>query len=225
MPRFGGPATMMRLPAADSPAGPRRRLHRRAARHRHQPPAGRALRPARRSAPSRRCCGPTTWPPAPRRSTPCRSPTWATCRSTPSRSRSRWRSSSAFYRRVLAAGCKPLTLGGDHTIALPILRALAAPARSGGAGACRRPCRRQRRDVRRAHRARHAVPARGRGRPAARRQGLADRPARHRLRRRRLRLAAPPGLHDRAGARGLVPLAGAADGARCASASAARPAT
>ncbi len=32
----------------------------------------------------------------------------------------------AYYQRVLAAGCKPLTLGGDHTIALPILRALAA---------------------------------------------------------------------------------------------------
>jgi guanidinobutyrase len=30
-----------------------------------------------------------------------------------------------FYARVLAAGCRPLTLGGDHTIALPILRALA----------------------------------------------------------------------------------------------------
>lgn len=30
----------------------------------------------------------------------------------------------AFYDEVLAAGCKPLTLGGDHTIALPILRAL-----------------------------------------------------------------------------------------------------
>lgn len=31
-----------------------------------------------------------------------------------------------FYRRVLAAGCVPLTMGGDHTIALPILRAVAA---------------------------------------------------------------------------------------------------
>lgn len=31
----------------------------------------------------------------------------------------------AFYDTVLAAGCKPLTLGGDHTIALPILRAVA----------------------------------------------------------------------------------------------------
>ena len=30
-----------------------------------------------------------------------------------------------FYRQVLAAGCIPLTLGGDHTIALPILRAMA----------------------------------------------------------------------------------------------------
>jgi len=30
-----------------------------------------------------------------------------------------------FYDRVLAAGCKPLTMGGDHTIALPILRSLA----------------------------------------------------------------------------------------------------
>ena len=33
---------------------------------------------------------------------------------------------SSFYERVLAAGCRPLTLGGDHTIALPILRAVAA---------------------------------------------------------------------------------------------------
>ena len=32
---------------------------------------------------------------------------------------------SAFYDDVLAANCKPLTMGGDHTIALPILRALA----------------------------------------------------------------------------------------------------
>jgi guanidinobutyrase len=31
----------------------------------------------------------------------------------------------SFYDRVLAAGCVPLTLGGDHTIALPILRAVA----------------------------------------------------------------------------------------------------
>ena len=33
---------------------------------------------------------------------------------------------TAFYQRVLAAGCTPLTMGGDHTIALPILRAIAA---------------------------------------------------------------------------------------------------
>ena len=30
-----------------------------------------------------------------------------------------------FYRDLLAHGCRPLTLGGDHTIVLPILRALA----------------------------------------------------------------------------------------------------
>lgn len=32
---------------------------------------------------------------------------------------------SAFYADVFTAGCRPLTLGGDHTIALPILRAAA----------------------------------------------------------------------------------------------------
>ena len=31
---------------------------------------------------------------------------------------------TAFYDEVLAANCKPLTMGGDHTIALPILRSL-----------------------------------------------------------------------------------------------------
>jgi len=31
-----------------------------------------------------------------------------------------------FYKKVVDAGCKPLTLGGDHTITLPILRAVAA---------------------------------------------------------------------------------------------------
>ncbi|MCF8161346.1 MAG: agmatinase [Polaromonas sp.] len=33
---------------------------------------------------------------------------------------------TAFYEPVLAANCIPLTMGGDHTIALPILRAMAA---------------------------------------------------------------------------------------------------
>jgi guanidinobutyrase len=32
---------------------------------------------------------------------------------------------TSFYDGVLAAGCRPLTIGGDHTIALPILRAVA----------------------------------------------------------------------------------------------------
>lgn len=33
---------------------------------------------------------------------------------------------TSFYEPVLQANCIPLTLGGDHTVALPILRALAA---------------------------------------------------------------------------------------------------
>lgn len=33
---------------------------------------------------------------------------------------------AAFYRRVHAAGARPLTAGGDHSITLPILRAIAA---------------------------------------------------------------------------------------------------
>lgn len=33
---------------------------------------------------------------------------------------------TSFYKTVLDADCTPLTLGGDHTIALPILRAVAA---------------------------------------------------------------------------------------------------
>jgi guanidinobutyrase len=32
---------------------------------------------------------------------------------------------TSFYDAVLGAGCTPLTLGGDHTIALPILRSIA----------------------------------------------------------------------------------------------------
>lgn len=32
---------------------------------------------------------------------------------------------TGFYREVLAEGCIPLTLGGDHTLALPVLRAMA----------------------------------------------------------------------------------------------------
>ncbi len=33
---------------------------------------------------------------------------------------------TAFYRRVQAAGTVPLSAGGDHSISLPILRAMAA---------------------------------------------------------------------------------------------------
>jgi guanidinopropionase len=35
----------------------------------------------------------------------------------------------AFFRRIVEAGALPLAIGGEHTITLPILRALAAPPR------------------------------------------------------------------------------------------------
>ena len=101
----------------------------------------------------------------------------------------------AFYDEVLAAGCRPLTIGGDHTIALPILRAVAK--QHGPVALVHVDAHADVNDEMfgEPRRARHAVSARGRGRPARVRQGLADRPARHRLRRRRLRLAAPARLH------------------------------
>jgi guanidinopropionase len=34
----------------------------------------------------------------------------------------------AFYRKVHAAGVRPVTAGGDHSITYPIFRALAATA-------------------------------------------------------------------------------------------------
>ena len=37
----------------------------------------------------------------------------------------------AFYRRVVTAGVRPLSVGGDHSVTLPILRAVGAAARSG----------------------------------------------------------------------------------------------
>ncbi len=53
MPRFGGPATMMRLPSRAERQGARRLLRRRAVRHRHLEPRRRPFRPA---ADPRRSC-------------------------------------------------------------------------------------------------------------------------------------------------------------------------
>ena len=115
---------------------------------------------------------------------------------------------TAFYERVLAAGCKPLTMGGDHTIALPILRALAA--RHGPVSLVHVDAHADVNDEMfgEPDRPRHAVPPRGRRRPAGVRQGVPDRPARHRLRGRRFRLAAPQGftwcLRTRSGTQSLA---------------------
>ena len=50
---------------------------------------------------------------------------------------------SHHYQQIAAAGCIPLTLGGDHTIALPILRALSKVHGTAGADPRRCPCRRE----------------------------------------------------------------------------------
>jgi guanidinobutyrase len=124
MPRFGGPATMMRLPAADSPAGLDAAFigvpfdigtsHRPGARF--GPRAIRAesalLRPYNMATGA----------------APFDALQVAELGDVAINTFSIDKSMaiiSAHYRQVLAAGCKPLTLGGDHTIALPILRALA----------------------------------------------------------------------------------------------------
>ncbi|XP_041319411.1 agmatinase, mitochondrial isoform X2 [Pyrgilauda ruficollis] len=44
------------------------------------------------------------------------------------------------YQEIVASGCVPLTLGGDHTITYPILQALAAKATMHGTGLAWPPC-------------------------------------------------------------------------------------
>lgn len=124
MPRFGGVATMMRLPMADSPEGLDAAFigvpldtgtsHRPGARFgpRQIRAESALLRPynmATGAAPF------DTLQVADLGDVPIN--TYSLEKSLPI--------ITAFYARVLAANCKPLTLGGDHTIALPILRALA----------------------------------------------------------------------------------------------------
>jgi guanidinobutyrase len=125
MPRFGGPATMMRLPSATSPEGLDAAFigvpldtgtsHRPGARFgpRQIRAESALLRPynmATGAAPF------DTLQVADLGDVPIN--TYSIDKSLPI--------ITGFYERVLAAGCRPLTLGGDHTIALPILRAVAA---------------------------------------------------------------------------------------------------
>jgi guanidinobutyrase len=124
MPRFGGIATMMRLPHADSPAGLDAAFigvpfdigasHRAGARFgpRQIRAESALIRPYNMATGA----------------APFDTLQVADLGDVPINTYSIERSMGiieSFYDRVLAAGCKPLTMGGDHTIALPILRALA----------------------------------------------------------------------------------------------------
>jgi guanidinobutyrase len=124
MPRFGGPATMLRLPSADSPAGldaafigvPLDIGTSNRAGARFGPRQIRAesalIRPYNMATGA----------------APFDALQVADLGDVPINTYSLEKSMTiieAFYERVLGAGCRPLTMGGDHTIALPILRALA----------------------------------------------------------------------------------------------------
>ncbi len=120
----------------------------------------------------------------------------------------------AAYDEILCHNCIPMTIGGDHTIALPILRAL--KKKYGPVGMVHVDAHADVNDIMfgETDRPRHAVPPRGRGRLARRQARGADRPQRHRLFRRGFRLAALPGLPRRAGGGVLVQVPRPADGAR-----------
>lgn len=123
MPRFGGPATMMRLPAQETAAGldvafigvpfdigtsnrPGARLAPRQIRD-----ESRMLRPYNMAT----------------RAAPFSSLQVADIGDVPINTFNLQKSMAiieSFYDQVLEHDCRPLTLGGDHTIALPILRAM-----------------------------------------------------------------------------------------------------
>ena len=125
MPRFGGPATMLRLPAADSPEG----LD--AAFIGVPFDAGTSHRPGARFGPRQIRAESALIRPynMATGAAPFDTLQVADLGDVPINTYSIDKSIAiieGFYARVLQAGCRPLTLGGDHTIALPILRALAA---------------------------------------------------------------------------------------------------
>ncbi len=154
---------------------------------------------------------PTTWRRARRPSTRCRWPTSVTWRPTRTTSSIPSTASKRAYDAIIANGCRPITIGGDRTIAWPILRAMRQALRPDRRGARRRARRRERHHGRREDRARHAFSPRGGRRPARLPPRGADRPARHRLPRRRLRLVPPSRAFAwcrprSAGTRSLAPL-------------------
>ncbi len=125
MPRFGGLATMMRLPAAESPEGL-------AAGFIGVPlDIGTSHRPGARFGPRQIRAESALLRPynMATGAAPFDTLEVADLGDVPINTYSLDKSLAiieAFYRRVLDARCVPLTMGGDHTIALPILRAVAA---------------------------------------------------------------------------------------------------
>ena len=94
-----------------------------------------------------------------------RSSTPATSRATRSTSPPRSARSRSRRSRLIRRRRSALALGGDHTIAYPLLQAHQPIARAGGAGALRRPPRHLGHLLRRSADPRHAVPPRRRGGP------------------------------------------------------------
>ena len=103
------------------------------------------------------------------------------------------------YDTLLGHGLLTATMGGDHTIVLPILRAMAK--RHGPVGLVHVDAHTDINDTMfgESHRPRHAVQARCRGGPARLRPRRPDRRPRHRVPGRRLRLVASAGIPCRAG--------------------------
>ena len=102
----------------------RRRRGRRPVRLRRLLPARRPVRSGPHPRASSSCCGPTTRGWTSSRSPCSRWPTPATSRSTRSTSPRRSPPSSERSDELRDGGTKLITLGGDHTIALPLLRSL-----------------------------------------------------------------------------------------------------
>ena len=113
------------------------------------------------------------------------------------------------YDGILAHGCVPLTLGGDHTLTLPILRAMRK--KHGPVAMIHVDAHADINDEMFGEKIAH--PPRGGGGAACLRQGLPDRPARVWLFAGGFRLAAEAGLHRGDGGGVLVQVTGTADGA------------
>ena len=138
-PRYGGPRHV-RPAASPGRGGTRRRRGRRASRSTRASATGPAPGSARpTSAPPPSCCGTSTRSRTSSRSPCSRSPTPATSPATPSTSARRSGQIDEGARAIVGTGARLMTIGGDHTIALPLLRVDARDARPGRGRALRRP--------------------------------------------------------------------------------------